>query len=165
MITVRQVSSDDWREWRDLRLAALSEAPYAFGSRLADWQGDGDSEQRWRERLTSVPFNVIADLGGIPGGMASGTLTEGDAELTSMWVAPFARGSGVGDALIQAVLQWASTVNPIRVILGVKEGNDRAIALYVRHGFVDDGGDEEASPRGETPERRMIFREDPHPDS
>ena len=65
MIELRVLTPDDWRTWRRLRLAALAEAPYAFGSRLADWQGDGDREERWRARL-GIPgsFNVVAVLGG-----------------------------------------------------------------------------------------------------
>ncbi|HEX5569527.1 MAG TPA: GNAT family N-acetyltransferase, partial [Streptomyces sp.] len=51
MIEIRTVTSDDWALWRELRLAALTEAPHAFGSRLADWQGAGDREERWRARL------------------------------------------------------------------------------------------------------------------
>ena len=54
MIDILVLTPDDWPTWRELRLAALAEAPGAFGSRLADWQGDGDREQRWRDRL-SVP--------------------------------------------------------------------------------------------------------------
>ena len=69
MIELRVLTPDDWRAWRRLRLAALAEAPYAFGSRLADWQGDGDREERWRARL-GIPgsFNVIAVLDGEPAG-------------------------------------------------------------------------------------------------
>ena len=65
MIELRVLTPDDWRIWRRIRLAALAEAPYAFGSRLADWQGDGDREERWRARL-GIPgsFNVVAVLDG-----------------------------------------------------------------------------------------------------
>ena len=42
VIEMRVPVPDDWRTWRALRLAALAEAPTAFGSQLADWQGKGD---------------------------------------------------------------------------------------------------------------------------
>ncbi|MBU7600615.1 hypothetical protein JGS22_024025 [Streptomyces sp. P38-E01] len=38
---------------RLLRLAALAEAPYAFGTTLAQWQGEGDRPDRWRARLAT----------------------------------------------------------------------------------------------------------------
>jgi ribosomal protein S18 acetylase RimI-like enzyme len=57
-------------------------------------------------------------------------------ELISMWVASFARGHGVADAAVRAVLGWA---DPREVVLSVKADNKRAIALYQRHGFVDAG--------------------------
>ncbi|MFJ1458216.1 GNAT family N-acetyltransferase [Nocardia sp. N2S4-5] len=43
MIEMRVLTADNWMLWRELRLQALAEAPQAFGSRLADWQGDGDA--------------------------------------------------------------------------------------------------------------------------
>ncbi|HEY0700829.1 MAG TPA: glycosyltransferase, partial [Micromonospora sp.] len=49
---LRALDPEDWRLWRVARLAALAEAPYAFGSQLADWQGPGDREERWRSRLS-----------------------------------------------------------------------------------------------------------------
>ena len=69
VIKIRQVVADDWRVWRGLRLNALSEAPQAFSSKLADWQGDGDTEGRWRSRLQMVAFNVVAERDRTPVGM------------------------------------------------------------------------------------------------
>lgn len=124
--------------WRDLRLTALAEAPYAFGARLADWLGDGDREDRWRARL-EIPgsYNVMAVFEGVPGGMASGMPTDDDgvAELISMWVAPAARGRGVGDELIRTIERWAHAGSARVLRLSVAEGNDRAVGLYQRHGF------------------------------
>lgn len=76
-------------------------------------------------------------------------------ELISMWVAPFARGRGVGDALIQAIVSWAKKQHAARLVLSVRDNNARAIALYTRHGFCDAGPDRTIAD-GEPPERRMI---------
>ena len=132
---------EDWASWRALRLAALAEAPYAFSSKLADWQGAGDTEERWRNRLTGVPFNVVAELDSQPAGMVGSTLPDVGAtvELLSMWVAPFARGRGVGDALVGAVVGWAEDHHAMAIVLRVIQGNQAATVLYRRHGFNETG--------------------------
>ncbi|GIE80729.1 N-acetyltransferase [Actinoplanes philippinensis] len=136
------LTTDDWKIWRELRLAALTEAPYAFGSRLADWQGDGDREERWRDRL-AIPgsYNLVVTVDGQPVGMASGVPAgeDGVAELISMYVAPAGRGRGVGDVLIAAVERWARDRGAHTLRLAVAEGNHHAIALYRRAGFGDTG--------------------------
>lgn len=138
MIEIRVLSEDDWPVWRELRLKALSEAAYAFGSRLADWQGDGDREERWRQRL-AIPgsCNLVAFLDGQAAGMATGVPTEdnGVVELISMYVDPAARGRGVGDVLMQRVEQWARQVGAEELRLAVTAGNGNAWALYERNGF------------------------------
>ncbi|WP_027345764.1 GNAT family N-acetyltransferase [Hamadaea tsunoensis] len=142
MIETLVLAEGDWKIWRELRLTALTEAPYAFGSRLADWQGDGDREERWRDRL-AIPgsYNIVALLDGQPVGMASGVPTEldGVVELISMYVAPAGRGQGVGDHLVQAVGQWARQAGAGTLRLAVTEGNENAQALYERNGFRDTG--------------------------
>lgn len=140
VIELLLLTPNDWSVWRSLRLTALAESPNAFGSRLTDWLGDGDSEDRWRARL-SIPGarNVVAKLGGEPAGMASGVplpvvagarpLHEaGDIELISMWVAPSARGHGVADALVQDLVAWAANRGSLAVWLSVRETNAPAIA-------------------------------------
>ena len=140
MISLPQLSEHDWQDWRALRLAALTDAPAAFSSTLVDWTGTGDTEERWRSRLISVPFNLIAELDGRLLGMASGTsLTDDKVERISMWVAPEGRGRGLGDALIEAVVEWPRQQGALRVGLDVREDNSQAIALYERNGFVDCG--------------------------
>lgn len=140
-----------------MRLAALSEAAYAFGSTLADWQGSNDTEERWRQRLTNVPLNVVAYFNGAPAGMVGATNpgNAGASELISMWVAPHARGKGVADALVTAVIAWAAERGINTIELDVVEENARARAFYRRCGFVDRG--RVADPRSTKPERRMLW--------
>ncbi|MFK4082576.1 GNAT family N-acetyltransferase [Kribbella sp. NPDC020789] len=142
MIEIRELDSDGWKVWRELRLAALAEAPYAFGSRLADWEEA--PEERWRARLEGAR-NAVAYSGGTPVGMASGVAgeTDGVVELISMWVAPAGRGKGVGDLLMSWVEQGARAAGAHTLELSVAEGNEKAIGLYQRHGYVVTGSLEE----------------------
>lgn len=158
MIALSVLSADDWRLWRELRLEALREAPYAFGATLSDWQGAGDADDRWRARLSNVPFNIVARLDGVPAGIVGATALDerGDVELISMWVAPFARGRGVGNALIDAVIEWSVEHNASRIVLAVREENRHAINLYRRAGFID-GAKIPGIPEGEPRERLMIY--------
>jgi ribosomal protein S18 acetylase RimI-like enzyme len=142
VVELRVLTADDWTIWRELRLAALAEAPDAFGSRLADWQREGDREERWRARL-NIPgsHNVVAVVDGQPAGMASGvpTADDGVVELISMWVSPPARGRGIGDLLVRAVEQWARDIGAQVVRLAVASDNQPASALYQRNGFSHTG--------------------------
>ena len=154
MPELRVIGPDDWRLWRELRLLALEESPEAFESRLSDWQGPGDRAERWRERLASVPFNVMAVDGGRPVGMASGTPAEAphpaSVELISMYVHPEARASGVASRLVDAVSDWARAQGSAEVVLRVRTSNERAKAFYRRCGF-EDVGPADREP-GEAPE-------------
>jgi ribosomal protein S18 acetylase RimI-like enzyme len=140
MTELRVLTPDDWRVWRELRLAALAQAPEAFGASLADWLGEGDREERWRQRL-AIPGaqDYVAYLDGRPVGMASGVPTGEGAELISMWVDPSARGRGVGDALMAAVERYARERGASVLRLAVRPTNTRAITLYERNGLTEVG--------------------------
>ena len=64
-------------------------------------------------------------------------------DLISMWVRPDARGSGVGDRLVNEVARWAREHGADRLRLSVRTHNARAKALYHRAGFAltDESGD------------------------
>lgn len=139
MITVRELGSDDWETWRDLRLAALAEAPDAFHSRLTDWLGAG--EQEWRDRLAAPGRYLVAEVGGRPAGQVVAVPPDGDgvADLIALWVAPHVRGGDAATALVDAVLDRAAGWGARTLALHVVIGNDRAAAFYRRLGFVDRG--------------------------
>jgi ribosomal protein S18 acetylase RimI-like enzyme len=52
-----------------------------------------------------------------------------------LWVAPAARGTGAGDQLVAAVLDWAAARGAHAIYLHVTHGNARAQAFYLRNGF------------------------------
>ncbi|WP_203706924.1 GNAT family N-acetyltransferase [Asanoa iriomotensis] len=139
MVDLRVLAEDDWKLWRELRLAALAEAPYAFGSTLAGWQDA--VEEQWRQRLR-IPGarDLVAFLGDQPVGMASGVPTgDGAVEVISVWVSPAGRGRGVGDALLDGIVRWAAESGASAVRLSVKADNAAATKLYERAGFVHVG--------------------------
>lgn len=146
-IELRTMCAHDWRTWRSVRLAALAEAPGAFGSRLQDWADA--PEDRWRKRL-SIPgaINLLAvdAVGNAPVGMATGIPDEDNgsrAELISMWVDPAARGRGVAAALITAVARWAAGTGAATLTLSVMRDSVAARRAYERNGFTvsDEPGD------------------------
>lgn len=159
MVRLRELTPNDWPLWREARLAALTEAPYAFKSRVGDWDRGG--EARWRARLeTPGTYNVIATVDGpMDGrtvGMASGVPQDDDVcELRSVWVGPEARGLGVGDRLITAVEAWARRSGATTLKLAVIPGNDPAVALYLRNGFLRTEERGEMLPDGVTWEHVM----------
>jgi ribosomal protein S18 acetylase RimI-like enzyme len=145
-VELQVLTSDEWEIWKQARLRALADAADAFGSSLAEWETA--DERGWRERLEDVPFNVVAVDGDVVVGQASGTglYDANRIELISMWVAPDARGLGVADSLISAVVGYGSGVGATALRLSVRRANHRAIRFYQRVGFqfVDEPGDEPA---------------------
>ncbi|MFD0273060.1 GNAT family N-acetyltransferase [Kitasatospora sp. NPDC127111] len=136
MVTIRSLTPQDWPLWREARLAALTEAPHAFRARLSDWAHGG--ERQWRARLaTAEACHLVALLDGRVVGLAGGVPgPDGTAQLRSVWVGPEVRGRGVGDRLVAAVEAWARRSGATTLTLAVLPGNDAALALYRRHGFV-----------------------------
>jgi RimJ/RimL family protein N-acetyltransferase len=154
-VEITRIAADDWEQFRAVRLASLSEAPEAFGSRHADWV-DAPAE-RWRSRLTQVPLTLLAHEEGTVVGVVSGQpADETWVELISMWVAPEARGTGLAGQLICAVVDWA-TAQDRATYLMVRRDNVRARRAYERVGFVDTGVPE-WWPADEPPEHRMELR-------
>jgi GNAT superfamily N-acetyltransferase len=135
---IRRLAAADWAAFREIRLAALRDAPEAFGSTAADAEKLDEAE--WRRRLEQRTL-FLAEALTQPVGLAAGIGGDrsGEAELISMWVVPSWRGHGVGDRLVEAVLAWAVAEGFTSVGLWVARGNARAERLYARHGFAATG--------------------------
>ncbi|MFE1771293.1 GNAT family N-acetyltransferase [Streptomyces sp. NPDC059008] len=136
-ITVRPLEPDDWALYRAVRLAALTDAPEAFGSTLGREQAL--TEDDWRERLAHRSQFVAEDGGEARGLVGVVPAGPGTADLVSMWVHRAARGRGAGDLLVREALRWAGDHGRPRVRLWVTEGNAHAERLYARHGFQRTG--------------------------
>lgn len=142
---VRRIRPHEEAALRNLRLAALSEAPSAFGSTYAaeallttaDWSERGQGRRARHERL-SFAVTEDDDIVGLVGGYRSDAKSP-RVELVSMWTHPTVRRMGIGRLLVNAVLDWARTCGAQCVELWVTRGNVGAENLYRQMGFVDTG--------------------------
>ncbi len=138
---IRRVRADEWQALRDLRLRGLEMDPDAFGGTLAESLTKPDTE--WQARAAStetVTFVAVTDAGFV--GMGSvGPAPErpGIAAIYGMWVAPEARGQGVGGSLMDALEGWAREAGYGDIGLGVTMTNEAAIRLYTAKGYADIG--------------------------
>ena len=137
MVVVRTAAMEDWQVLRDIRLDALRDAPNAFGSTYAKQAASVEAD--WRRRISrgGTFFAYIPEVNGTePAGLVGGFQEEpGTVELVSLWVRPQARGLGVGEALVNAVIEWAMARNATSVHLWLTEANQHARMLYERCGF------------------------------
>ncbi|MPV36966.1 GNAT family N-acetyltransferase [Georgenia subflava] len=138
-VDIALAGTEEWRTLRDVRLRALAEAPYAFGSTL-DRELAFDRED-WVGRL-AAGRTFFARQGDHVVGLASyyeEEGREGERQLVSMWVDPAARGSGAAPGLVVAVRSAAAAEGARSLTLFVADGNDRARRLYERLGFRSTG--------------------------
>ena len=142
-VEVRVATQQEWRVDKDVRLAALTEAPYAFGSTFA--RDSSMKADRWRSwigttktRDDHVIYLAHADERAV-GMVGAFHETKTSVMLIAMWVGPEGRRTGIGRRLTQAILDWAAGVKARRVTLWVADRNPDAIALYVAMGFAPTG--------------------------
>jgi ribosomal protein S18 acetylase RimI-like enzyme len=140
MVEVRAATAEDWRLLRDVRLDALRDAPDAFLSTDAEQAAPDADWRRWIARGSTF-FAYLPEVDGSePAGLVGGHQELPDTvELASLWVRPRARGQGVGEALVAAVVDWAGTRNATSVHLWLMETNQYAWLLYQRCGFSPTG--------------------------
>jgi GNAT superfamily N-acetyltransferase len=156
MVSVRQAKPDEWELMRDVRLAALRDAPGAFASTYA--REAQYTEEQWRGRWLSDRITMFfADVTDMPGsvGLAGAYVEDGVADLISMWVRPDARGRGAGEALVGAAAGWARARGHDTLYLWVAEDNAAARRLYERCGFTPTGDRQPLPSNPAVPEIRL----------
>ncbi|MEU7278773.1 GNAT family N-acetyltransferase [Streptomyces sp. NPDC045431] len=159
---IRSLRADEWREAREIRLAALQD-PVAHLAFLDTYENaSAQPDAFWRERTAGAAEgsdSVRQFVAETPDGGWAGTVTVlveragGDVRfgepaktdqthVVGVYVRPEARGSGLAEALMRAGVEWSWSLDgpPVeRVRLYVHERNTRAAALYRKVGFVPTG--------------------------
>ncbi|MET1051558.1 MAG: GNAT family N-acetyltransferase [Mycetocola sp.] len=146
LVTIIRPSEHDWKRVRDLRIEMIRDTPIAFMETVAAAEANSESVWRMRANRGSTPDSiqlVAVDQTGSWVGTMSGfvdTAETGGPLLVGVYVSPGSRGrtAGVTDALLDAVEAWASGLSDA-LTLHVHEENARAIAYYLRRGYVATG--------------------------
>ncbi|NOX29692.1 MAG: GNAT family N-acetyltransferase [Actinobacteria bacterium] len=142
-IEVRRVRVSDASVLRQVRLRALELDPAAFAASLDE--NRARPESHWKNRAsesgssdTKAEFLALDSDGtavGLVGALRIANHRD-VAELVAMWIEPAFRGRGVAVGMIEAVLDWCTSVGVLEVELWVAPGNDGATRLYERCGFT-----------------------------
>lgn len=160
MVQIKKIGAGEWALVRDVRLAALQDAPINF------WATYEDEVQRpdgwWRDRFIGEGAWFVALDGPDPVGIAAAVgdhdLGRAMKQLISMWVAPAARRRGVGRALVEAVVAWAREEGLSALQLEVTETNDAAARLYESCGFAFTGRTQPHPREADLMEREMRLK-------
>jgi GNAT superfamily N-acetyltransferase len=147
-VTIRRVEPTDWELLRDLRIRSLRDAPQAFGQSVDEALHQSSAEWSHLARQSSSGDRrmwLIAMAGESAVGVVQGRRrSPADVMVFSMWVDPGWRRSGVGSALIDAVIEWARSWGANRAVLWVFAANEAAIRFYRRLGFAAESGTQDA---------------------
>jgi GNAT superfamily N-acetyltransferase len=144
MILVEAITQAQLSLFKEIRLRALKDAPYAFSSTYAREAHFADAD--WMQRILrwngewGMGFLAMEDAQAC--GIAGCLLEPEDttrAQLVSMWTAPSHRQRGVGRLLVEAVLAWANSKGVPALNLMVTSNNLSAMVFYERLGFVSTG--------------------------
>ncbi|MGA8045474.1 MAG: GNAT family N-acetyltransferase [Dermatophilaceae bacterium] len=135
-ITVRELTEEEWDQYRSVRLAALQESPEAF---VASYDEEADfDEEFWRLRMRRSQ-RLLAEFDGEPVGIASvGEVDTDDGcqgELFGLWVSPALRGKGIATKLVSAGAKNASEQGHSHLFYWVGTDNGRAVAFASGFGF------------------------------
>lgn len=133
---IRRTRPGDEPLFRALRLRALADSPDSYS---ATYGSEAARPHGWLEGLDGAVFVALEGRDWV--GMAGGFAGEDEAtiRLWGMWVAPEARGGGLGAALVEAVAGWARSRGASRMDLSVTNRASAAAALYQRLGFRPTG--------------------------
>lgn len=142
-IEIISLSASQWRVYSNLRLRAIQDSPQAFLD--TEEQTITFPASKWRQRLADAAagksWQLFAKLDGKLVGMIGAYRSDEDVRKDSvtavgLWVAPEARGKGVGRQLMEALLRAVKKNELIKTIrLSVNVEQTAAVALYKKLEF------------------------------
>ena len=151
-VLIRRVELGDLRVARHVRLRALQTDPSSFGSTYQ--RESAFADEVWEQRIArgargddAATFFAFRKREDDAVGVVSGFRDEHDAhvfDVVSMWVAPEARGEGIGRLLLDEIEAWIASCGGTEIRLSVTNVADAARDLYTSAGYEPDGRTEES---------------------
>jgi RimJ/RimL family protein N-acetyltransferase len=154
-LEIRILTVDEAEEYRTLRLRALREEPEAFGSSWEEENARPLALTIARLQATGMtPFGGFDGAGRLVGMVRlsrhDGIKVQHKADIISMYVAPEARGRGLGRMLLAAAITHARATPGIeQLLLAVNAANTPARNLYLAMGFEPYGREPKALKLGD----------------
>lgn len=134
---------------KQIALRMYADAPTAYNETVAQAKQRPAVEwAQWAQLLAAGGSGIgfVATADGEPCGFVLGILLDANgkpspansiaiATLGRLWVMPNMRGRGIGQSLVEAVVNWARQKGMKQIELAVGEENYSAVRLYERVGF------------------------------
>jgi RimJ/RimL family protein N-acetyltransferase len=139
-IKIEKASATEAERFKSLRLAALKDAPYAYG---AVYEVDKEKPiSFWQQTLVNSNWYFTSidgvDIGLI--GVEKAAKDRGsDCWISGWWIAQSFRGQGVAALMLSAIDKFCIENRWLKQGLGVWPENKRAIAAYLKLGFIAGG--------------------------
>jgi ribosomal protein S18 acetylase RimI-like enzyme len=139
LVKITQLSSDDWKLFRDIRLEALQIDPFAFA--VIYEEDVAKKEELWRDHIKNMWFAVVDNqVVGMAGLLRdTGLTTKHRGHFISCWVKPAFRAQGIGKRLVKHLQEYATSQGIKKVYLNVTSTQEKAIKLYEALGFYKVG--------------------------
>jgi RimJ/RimL family protein N-acetyltransferase len=148
----------EWRTLRDLRLSALRDSPdlflssYAKEASFRGWQ--------WRAEFDRGAWHVRTINGAAVGLL--GVTHEPDTSplvryIEYLWVAPPYRRTGIASGMLATALDYLRATGVRTALLWILDGNEAAMRLYERVGFVRTSLSQPLASRPGRWEEQMMF--------
>lgn len=134
-IKIRLLGEDEFQVYREVRLAALREAPEAFVARYEDEAACSDDF--WRDRMNRA-HRIVAERDGQPVGLVCLGVHEDDpgtGEIFGLWADPAVRGEHAAWALVTAASQKASEDGYRLLYFWAGSDNPTAVGFASAFGF------------------------------
>ena len=144
MIKIKRLLNHEVELFKDLRLSALKDSPFAFSAsyeksltrNLESWKNQVKLSASGADKVTFIAFSGNKAIG------RSSLYRHGDTvksgELLQVWVDPSYRGQGVASNILLTIIEWAKDNDFDRIIATIGFENREVIPFYKRYGFTNE---------------------------